>query len=441
MKKLIVAVRIIVGVLFIFSGLIKANDPHGLGYKMQEFFEVWNEGLAGSSFFLKNFCISIFEFFHEHALLLAVVMIALEIIAGFAVIIGWHMKFFSWLLLLMIVFFTFLTGYAWLATKADGSPKFTNCGCFGDCIPITPNISFTKDIILTVLIFFLFFYRKKIISAFSRRVALLAMLAITIFSFGVQWYSLSFLPVLDCLPFKKGNNIPEQMKLPANAIPDSTVITFVYEKQGQKIEFTADKFPADFSPELYKYVDRYDKLIRKGKNNEPPIKGFILSGTTDEDSAKYILSQPYSLILFAEDYSTPVKEWSFEFEKIYAIAKEKNIPVFLVTTRFSETAAAIAGTSFLEIKFFKCDVTTVRTAARSNPCIYLLQRGTILGKWSAKQFVKTESELNKIPVQPQTNNQVMEEVKKMNGEINTIYDSVINAENMKKQKLDSVNKK
>ena len=95
MKKVIVAIRIIVGVLFIFSGLIKANDPHGLGYKMQEFFEVWNEGLAGSSFFLKNFLISLLEFFHDHALLLSVVMIALEIIAGFAVIIGWQMRFFS----------------------------------------------------------------------------------------------------------------------------------------------------------------------------------------------------------------------------------------------------------------------------------------------------------------------------------------------------------
>lgn len=438
MKKLIVIIRVIVGVLFIFSGLIKANDPHGLGYKMQEFFEVWNEGLAGSSFFLKNFFISIFEFFHEHALLLAVVMIALEIIAGFAVIIGWHMKFFSWLLLLMIVFFTFLTGYAWLALKPDGSPRFTNCGCFGDCLPITPIISFTKDIILTILILFLFFFRRKIVSAFSRRAALLAMLAITIFSFGVQWYSLNYLPVLDCLPFKKGKNIQGQMKLPANAIPDSTVITFIYEKQGQKVEFTADKFPVDFNADLYKYVDRYDKLIRKGKNNEPPIKGFILSGNTNEDSTQYVLNQPYSIILFAEDFSTPVKEWEKQFAQVYAVAKEKNIPVFLVTTRFNEATAAIAGTSFAGIKILKCDVTAVRTAARANPTIYLLNKGTILGKWSTKSFLKTESELNKISVQPQTNNPVIESVNSVSSDTTTLFDSVINADSMKKQKPDSV---
>lgn len=440
MKKIIIAIRIIVGVLFIFSGLIKANDPHGLGYKMQEFFEVWNEGLAGSSFFLKNFFISIFEFFHDHALLLAVVMIALEIIAGFAVIIGWQMRFFSWLLLLMIVFFTFLTGYAWLAVKPDGSPRFTNCGCFGDCLPITPDISFTKDVILTILILFLFFFRKKIVPAFSKRTSLLFILAVTIFSFGVQWFTLNYLPVLDCLPFKKGNDIQEKMKMPANAIPDSTVITFVYEKQGQKVEFTADKFPADFSADTYKYVDRYDKLIRKGKNNEPPIKGFILSGNTNEDSTQHVLNQPFAVLLFAEDFTTPVKEWSAEFEKLYAMAKEKNIPVFMITTRTNEAPAAIAGTSFSGIKIFKCDVTLVRTAARTNPCVYLLKAGSIVGKWSAKRFVKTQSVLTGIPAQAQTNEQVMEDVNAMGKEINALYDSVINADSLKQQKIDSAGK-
>jgi uncharacterized membrane protein YphA (DoxX/SURF4 family) len=401
MKKILLVVRIFVGVLFIFSGLIKANDPHGLGYKMQEFFEVWNEGLAGSSFFLKGFLTSLFDFFHEHALLLAVVMIALEIIAGVAVIIGWQMRFFSWLLLLMIVFFTFLTGYAWLATKPDGSPKFTNCGCFGDCLPITPDISFTKDVILTVLILLLFFFRKKITSAFSKRAALIAMLTVTVLSFGVQWYTLSYLPVLDCLPFKKGNNITEQMKMPANAIPDSTVITYIYEKGGEQVEFTTINFPKDFSPDTYKFIKRYDKLIRKGKNNVPPIKGFTLIGTDDTDSAQYVLSKPYAILLFAEDFSTPVKEWSKKFSSIYKMAKQKNISVYLVTTKYDDALAALAGTDFSGIQKFKCDVTNVRTAARSNPCLFILQKGTIEGKWSARQFGKAEAVLEKIPVQQQ----------------------------------------
>ena len=109
------------------------------------------------------------------------------------------------------------------------------------------------------------------------------------------------------MPFKRGNSIPEKMKLPADAVPDSIVMTFVYDKQGQKVEFTADKFPTDFNDSLYKFVDRYDKLVRKGKNNEPPIKGFTLTGAknvdstgveTISDSTGTILSQPNSLLFF-----------------------------------------------------------------------------------------------------------------------------------------------
>src|SRR5215831_606048 len=156
MKPVLNITRILVGVLFIFSGLVKANDPLGLSYKMKEFFEIWNSDLEHSSFFLRNILINLFQYLHEHSLTLSIFMIAFEIIAGVALLLGWRMKIFSWLLLLLIVFFTFLTGYAFY------SGRFTNCGCFGDCIPITPQTSFLKDIILTVLIIFLFANRRNI---------------------------------------------------------------------------------------------------------------------------------------------------------------------------------------------------------------------------------------------------------------------------------------
>src|SRR5215471_7456868 len=139
MKLLINISRIFVGVLFIFSGLIKANDPLGLSYKMQEFFEVWN------IHWLDNFTLAF-----------SVIMIAFEIVAGVAVLLGWKMRLFSWLLLLLILFFTFLTGYAFL------SDKIKECGCFGNCIPLTSGQSFAKDLILLVLIVFLFVNRGKI---------------------------------------------------------------------------------------------------------------------------------------------------------------------------------------------------------------------------------------------------------------------------------------
>jgi uncharacterized membrane protein YphA (DoxX/SURF4 family) len=360
MKPTINIARVIVGLLFIFSGLVKANDPLGLSYKMQEFFELW--GMAK---------------FNSWTLLMSVMMNAFEIIAGFALLLGWRIKLFSWLLLLLIVFFTFLTGYTYITGKP------TNCGCFGDCLPITSKTSFLKDIILTILIGFLFLKQKYIKPIFGEKATTLAMLGITFLAFGFQWYTLNYMPVVDCLPYKKGKNINEQMKLPAGARPDSIAIVFVYEKDGKQFEFSALGLPKDL--ETYKFISRKDKLIRKG-NAEAPIHGFVLSGITDEDSTQVVLSQPYAILIFCEDFSIPVSKWEKSFAELYATAKGKNIPSYMITGRPGEAPGKIKNTSFADIPIFKCDFTAIRTAARTNPCIYLLKEGTIIDKKSYKKM-------------------------------------------------------
>ena len=273
MKLLISIARFIVGLLFIFSGLVKAIDPLGLSYKMQEFFEIWNQGLSKGSSFFNATLVHFFEFLHEHSLSLSIIMIVFEIIAGFAVLLGWKMKFFSWLLLLLIIFFTFLTGYAYY------SGKFTNCGCFGDCIPISPATSFIKDLILLVLIVFLFANRKRIQPFLLPATNAMLMGVATVLSLGIQWYTLNYLPLVDCLPFKKGNNIEAQMKMPANAVADVYDLKFIYKKDGKQYEFALDQLPKDIS--TYTFVDQKKRLVKKGSNNEPPIKGFSLKGESD----------------------------------------------------------------------------------------------------------------------------------------------------------------
>ena len=133
MKIILNISRIIVGLLFIFSGLIKANDPLGLTYKMQEFFEVWGKSFPSLH--------SLMLLLNDYALAFSIITITLEIIVGVAILFGWDKKFFSWLLLILIIFFTFLTGYAVF------SGKNKRCGCFGDCIPLTSMQSFIKDFV------------------------------------------------------------------------------------------------------------------------------------------------------------------------------------------------------------------------------------------------------------------------------------------------------
>jgi len=392
MRIAVAVIRILVGILFIFSGLVKANDPLGLSYKMKEFFEKWNEGLEQGSLLFKNILINLFQFLHDHSLSLSIFMIAFEILAGVALLLGWRMKVFSWLLLLLILFFTFLTGYAFY------SGKFTNCGCFGDCIPITPQTSFLKDIVLTILIVFLFVNRKKIRPYLSSKTNFWIMAAVTVFSFGLQWYALSYLPLVDCLPFKKGNNIAEKMKPPAGSVQDSFAIRFVYEKGGKQFEFSPTELPADLNS--YTFKDRIDKLVRKG-NAEPPIKGFSLTGreffdstagkAKRNDSTDIILSEPYCLLLFCENFSTPVQHWQNDFEQVKKLADEKNIPAYIVTASVNEASIALRRTPFSNMQVFECDFTAIRTAARTNPCLYLLKQGTVVNKWSYKKISQAKN--------------------------------------------------
>src|SRR5690606_24776777 len=199
--------RIVTGLLFVFSGLIKANDPTGFGYKLQEYFHVFNT-----------------NFLNDYAVPLAVVICGLEILLGALLLLGFWARAVAWGLLLLILFFTFLTFYSAFFEVV------TSCGCFGDAIPLTPWQSFIKDLILLVLILYIFRHRHKITpfihSLFTRN--LLAVFVV-IASFSVGIYTFYFLPIIDFLPYKEGNALPELMHVPEGAEPD--VYEHIYEIQ------------------------------------------------------------------------------------------------------------------------------------------------------------------------------------------------------------------
>jgi uncharacterized membrane protein YphA (DoxX/SURF4 family) len=351
MKKLLTISRWLVGLLFIFSGLIKANDPLGLSYKMQEFFEVWGT-----------------MYLNDYSLFLSVVMISFEIIAGVAVIIGWQFELFSWLLLLLIVFFTFLTGFAYL------SGTIRACGCFGDCIKLTSKDSFIKDIFLTVFIVFLFIKIKTIRVNIKQMFAIIILSSTVLFSIGVQVYVLNNLPIVDCLPYKIGKNILEQRKIPQGAIPDSTVINFVYLKNGNTIEFDADHFPADFDDSIYQFVKRYDKVVRKG-NAEPPIKDFVLITANNADTTEAVLSSPGKLlIIFSKDWKTG---WNPSAEKMIQFVKLHQDYKLIIATAALDKVDLKSNCVVL-----KSDFVAIKTAARVDPTLYYLNDGIILNKWA-----------------------------------------------------------
>ncbi len=357
MKTLLNIARLLVGVLFIFSGLVKANDPLGLSYKMQEFFEVWN-----------------WHFLHDYTLAFSVIMIVFEILAGVAVLLGWKMKLFSWLLLLLIVFFTFLTAYALF------SGKIRECGCFGDCIPLQAYQSFLKDLVLLALILLIFRNWKKITPLVSSRKALVILFFTTVVSFSLQWFVLQHLPLVDCLPYRSGNNILEKMKPPPGAIPDSTVILFTYEKEGKPLSFTADEFPDDFD-DSYVFLKREDKVVRKG-NAVAAIRDFALQTRNGNDTTQALLGdQEYKLFLLLKDGYRP-GPWLEALNLIKERTGNRGIRMYLVTNLENVPELDTS------LEMLRADGTAIKTAARHNPTLYLVEGATIRGKWSAPDLVR-----------------------------------------------------
>ncbi len=368
MKILVNISRAIVGILFIFSGLVKAMDPHGLAYKMQEFFDVWamnNTSLASFMHWLSDF-----------ALPFAIIMITLEIIVGVGILLGIWRKFFTWLILLLIIFFAFLTGYAAL------SGKISTCGCFGDCIPLTSMESFIKDLVLLVLILLLFFGRKYIIPLFTPAFDILLIAISTFLVLYYQWYVMRHLPTVDCLPFKKGGNVLQLRKMPADAVPDKKEYTFVYEKNGKKQNFTIKDLP-DSS---WLFVSREDILIQKGKDNEPPIKDFNLMTLSGNDTTEAVLSLDASYYLFFVKDFTKTDYWLTDFIRIYQHAKQANRPLYVVTPEMAQANDFFNKRNNYNLPVFSLDATAFKTAARTNPELYLMKGPVINNKWGWADF-------------------------------------------------------
>jgi uncharacterized membrane protein YphA (DoxX/SURF4 family) len=212
--------RVIVGLLFIFSGLIKLNDPVGTQYKLEEYFEVFAADLPAFH--------DLFVSLIPMALYFSVFLCAAEVVLGIALLVAYKPRTTSVLLLLIILFFTFLTFYSAYFNKV------TDCGCFGAAIKLTPWTSFGKDIFLLILILVIVYYRKKFKPLPTGLIVLLS----TIASLGIAVYALRHLPIIDLLPYRVGASIPAQMKA-----SEPLRYQYIFEKDGKTSKY--EQYPSD----------------------------------------------------------------------------------------------------------------------------------------------------------------------------------------------------
>lgn len=364
MKYILWLLRLIVGALFIFSGLIKANDPLGLSYKMNEFFEVWH-----------------MEWLNQFSLSLSVLMIGFEIIAGIALLIGAASRIFSFLLLLLTLFFTFLTAYVYL------TDKIKECGCFGDCIKISNAETFWKDVVLTVLVLVIFAFRNKIKPLFPAKITNVLMLLTVVFAFGAQWYTINYLPVYDCLAFKNGANIWEKMQPPPGSTPDVYKTMMIYEKDGKQQEFDETNYP--WQDTTWKFVDSKSILVQKG-NSDPAIKDFVLNDYYGNDLTETVLKTPgYTFLLYIKDVRKASRANIERLQQLITLANQQNVPFYVLSSSSKTEADQFAATYKLQgAQWLIIDGTVSKTAMRTNPGLMLLKEGTIQNKWSYKSYPK-----------------------------------------------------
>ncbi|HLV92549.1 MAG TPA: BT_3928 family protein [Aequorivita sp.] len=353
MKYLVALSRIFVGVLFIISGLVKLNDPVGFSFKLQDYFapDVLN-----------------LDFLVPYSLLLAILLVIFEVLLGLSLLLGYFKKFTLWSLLLMIVFFTFLTFYSAYFNKV------TDCGCFGDAIPLTPWESFSKDVVLLVLILILFIGRKYIKPLFSRNINSILVFASLVFCLAITYHVLQHLPIIDFRPYKIGANIQEGMTMPEDAPKPIYEYKWRFNVNGKEEIITTNGSYPSIEGE---FIDVDTKMIQEGYT--PPIHDFMIERDGEDFTDDYLNEEnlivivAYSLGNTEMNGYTPVKEVTDK-------ALKNGYKVIGLSASSQETTDLLIEQNSLNFKFYFCDETTLKTIVRSNPGILKLKKGTIIQK-------------------------------------------------------------
>lgn len=341
-------ISFIIGGLFIFSGIIKINDPVGTAIKLEEYFDVFAADIA-----------SFFHIFIPISLPLAVFLVVFEVALGVSLLAGFKKKLTIWALLALIIFFTFLTFYSAYFNKV------TDCGCFGDAIPLDPWQSFSKDIILLVLILILFFQRNRFSNAHNTiSLSMVSMSTLAGIFFAIT--AIRHLPFKDFRNYRIGANIPLLMESQV-----SCDYLYLMEKDGEIHEFK--EYPSDASFTFKEMVALNEKEC------SPKITDYNVMDEEGNDQTSLSLSDKKLFIVVHNVAHTHEEPFSEIIDLVDNLAS-KDIEVMLLTS----DANAIEDFRHhvqLPVQPYFVDATVLKAMVRSNPGLLYLEDGVVQGKW------------------------------------------------------------
>lgn len=347
--------------LFIFSGFVKAVDPLGSFYKIQDYLTAFG-------------MISWFPTYLP--LFFAIILSSAEFCVGVFLFFGVRRKIASTLALLLMSVMTPLTLYLALANPVS------DCGCFGDAWVLTNWQTFGKNIVLLVAAITVFKDYKLMFRFVTLKMEWMVSLYTLLFVFALSFYCLEALPVLDFRPYKIGVNIKAGMEVPEGAKPSVFESRFVLEKDGKKQEFTLDNYPDS----TWTFVET--RTVLKEKGYEPPIHDFsMISPDTGEDITESVLSDKgYAFLLVAHRIEEADDSNIDLINEIYDYSVEHGYGFYALTSSPDEEIEVWRERTGAEYPFCQMDDITLKTIIRSNPGLLLIKGGTILNKWSDNQL-------------------------------------------------------
>lgn len=355
------ACRFLLAGMFIFSGFVKAVDPLGFFYKIQDYLAAF-----GMSSWFPSYL----------PLLFAVILSAVEFSVGVFLFFGIRRKLSATLVLLLMGFMTPLTLYLALANPVS------DCGCFGDAWVLTNWQTFGKNVVLLAAAIAVARNRKLLVRFITRKMEWMISMYTILFVFALSFYCLQYLPVLDFRPYKIGVNIKSGMEIPEGARPSVFESRFILEKNGKRQEFTLDNYPDS----TWTFVET--RTLLKEKGYEPPIHDFsMMSVETGEDLTDSVLSDKgYTFLLVAHRIENADDSNIDLINEIYDYSVEHGYGFYALTSSPEEEISSWREKTGAEYPFCQMDDITLKTIIRSNPGLLLLKDGTILNKWSANNL-------------------------------------------------------
>lgn len=368
MRFLMNVCRILVGLVFIYSGFVKGVDPLGSNYKFIDYFNAFGMSWMNFSALFFSFVLSLAEF-----------------LVGACLFFNIKTKWAAWGALLFMAVFTPLT----LVLAIDN--PVTDCGCFGDAWVLSNWETFGKNVLLSVLVLFIFINRNHYKSAFNFLEQTVLMTGIIIFMLCIELYSYRHLPLLDFRPYAIGKNITQGMSVPEGAPRDEYKTTLNYKNKntGEVKEFDETNYPWQDTIN-WEFHSSKQKLIKEGF--KAPIHDFVIEHPSLGDITEEVLQDDnYTFMLVSYNLDKISTQNLEKINELAAYAKEKGYRFYGLTASNSDNIKQLTDQYHLPYEFCAMDEIQLKTIIRSNPGLVLLKKGTVLNKWGHRDIPEVEA--------------------------------------------------